>query len=129
MHTYSLLTIACLFFFLGGGSGGGGDSGGGDAGGKEPAPAPKPKGGVDLYLSLNALTLPPHYVCVLILGGGGGGGGDSGDAGGKEPAPAPKPKGGVDSGAACSAHPACKGLSGDCCPTGTGIMLGCCDGR
>ena len=42
-------------------------------------------------------------------GGGGGGGG--------------APKGGD---AACSAHSGCKGLEGDCCPTGNGDFLGCC---
>lgn len=29
--------------------------------------------------------------------------------------------------AACSAHPRCVGLDGDCCPTTNGIQLGCCD--
>ena len=38
-------------------------------------------------------------------------------------------KGGTNSDAACSAHAACKGLSGDCCPTGVGVMLGCCNTR
>jgi len=28
--------------------------------------------------------------------------------------------------AACSAHPACAGLEGDCCPTSDGVTLGCC---
>ena len=27
---------------------------------------------------------------------------------------------------ACAAHPACSGLTGDCCPTTAGVMLGCC---
>ena len=49
-------------------------------------------------------------------GGGGGGGGSTGGGGG----------GGGGGGAACAAHPKCAGLAGDCCPTDTGINLGCC---
>jgi len=30
-------------------------------------------------------------------------------------------------GAACSAHPRCVGLAGDCCPTLSGVWLGCCE--
>lgn len=55
--------------------------------------------------------------CIPAVGGSDTGGG--GDV----------PKGGTDPDAACSAHPGCKGLSGDCCPTGIGMMLGCCDAR
>ena len=49
-------------------------------------------------------------------GGGGGGGGSTGGGGG----------GGGGGGAGCAAHPKCAGLAGDCCPTDTGINLGCC---
>lgn len=28
--------------------------------------------------------------------------------------------------ASCAAHPDCSGLTGDCCPTDTGVVLGCC---
>eukprot|EP00965_Chrysotila_dentata_P020115 665791-Pleurochrysis_carterae.AAC.1 len=28
---------------------------------------------------------------------------------------------------ACNAHSACAGLTGDCCPTTKGVILGCCD--
>lgn len=37
------------------------------------------------------------------------------------PTPPPKP-----SGAACSAHPTCSKLKGNCCPTDSGVVLECC---
>eukprot|EP00929_Paragymnodinium_shiwhaense_P043246 TRINITY_DN22271_c0_g1_i1.p1 TRINITY_DN22271_c0_g1~~TRINITY_DN22271_c0_g1_i1.p1 ORF type:complete len:821 (-),score=101.28 TRINITY_DN22271_c0_g1_i1:470-2932(-) len=40
----------------------------------------------------------------------------------RPPAPAPSGNGN----AACSSHPACHGLHGDCCPAPGGVFLGCC---
>jgi len=34
--------------------------------------------------------------------------------------------GGAPRASSCSAHPGCKGLIGDCCPTNAGASLGCC---
>jgi len=39
------------------------------------------------------------------------------------PAPVPQP---TPSSSACSAHPSCSELHGDCCPTGDGVTLSCC---
>jgi len=44
---------------------------------------------------------------------------------GGAPTPGPPPP---SPAASCDAHPACSGLQGDCCPTGDGVMLGCCGG-
>jgi beta-glucanase (GH16 family) len=44
------------------------------------------------------------------------------------PVPAPAPTTGTTSGSAqCSAHPACSGLSGNCCPTVDNVFLDCCN--
>lgn len=43
------------------------------------------------------------------------------------PAPAPAPEGGGGSlAASCKAHAGCATLAGNCCPTATGVRLGCC---
>merc|ERR1712071_289012 len=47
-------------------------------------------------------------------------------ASGPSPTPPPPPPTPSPSGASCHAHPACSGLTGDCCPTVDGVLLDCC---
>lgn len=42
--------------------------------------------------------------------------------------PTPAPPTPTPSSALCSAHPKCSHLQGSCCPTKTGVILGCCSG-